>query len=66
VEKLAAFLRMLPQDKEIVAYCRGPFCFFSDEAVLRLKKKGFNARRLNCGLPDWRFAGLPVETGQLK
>jgi rhodanese-related sulfurtransferase len=66
VEKLAAFLRMLPQDKEIVAYCRGPFCFFSHEAVLRLKKKGFNARRLNCGLPDWRFAGLPVETGQLK
>jgi DNA-binding transcriptional ArsR family regulator len=42
--KLATFLRMLPHDKEIVAYCRGPFCFFSHEAVLRLKKKGFNAR----------------------
>jgi rhodanese-related sulfurtransferase len=65
-EKLVTFLRMLPRDKEIVAYCRGPFCFFSHEAVQRLKKKGFNARRLNCGLPDWRFAGLPVETGQLK
>jgi hypothetical protein len=50
--------------KEIVAYCRGPFCFFSHEAVLRLKKKGFNARRLNCGLPDWRFAGLPIEVMQ--
>jgi len=66
VEKLATFLRMLPHEKEIVAYCRGPFCFFSHEAVLKLKKKGFEARRLNCGLPDWRFAGLPVETGQLK
>jgi rhodanese-related sulfurtransferase len=66
VEKLASFLCTLPRDKEIVAYCRGPFCFFSHEAVQRLKKKGFNARRLNCGLPDWRFAGLPVETGQLK
>jgi rhodanese-related sulfurtransferase/biotin operon repressor len=64
--KLATFLRMLPHDKEIVAYCRGPFCFFSHEAVLRLKKKGFNARRLNCGLPDWRFAGLPIEIGQSK
>src|SRR5258705_5413323 len=64
--KLATFLRMLPHDKEIVAYCRGPFCFFSHEAVLRLKKEGFNARRLNCGLPDWRFAGLPIEIGQSK
>jgi len=62
VQKLATFLHMLPQDKEVVAYCRGPFCFFSHEAVLRLQKKGFNARRLNRGLPDWRFAGLPVAT----
>jgi rhodanese-related sulfurtransferase/biotin operon repressor len=63
VEKLATVLRTLPHDKEIVAYCRGPFCLFSHEAVLKLKKKGFEARRLNGGLPDWRFAGLPVETG---
>jgi rhodanese-related sulfurtransferase len=47
-----------------VAYCRGPFCLFSHEAVAKLKKKGFEARRLELGLPDWRFAGLPVETGQ--
>jgi len=66
VEKLATVLRTLPHDKEIVAYCRGPFCLFSHEAVLKLKKKGFEARRLNGGLPDWRFAGLPVETGQPK
>jgi rhodanese-related sulfurtransferase len=64
VEKLETMLRALPHDKEIVAYCRGPFCLFSHEAVLKLKKKGFKARRLNRGLPDWRFAGLPVETGQ--
>jgi rhodanese-related sulfurtransferase len=57
-------LRALPHDKEIVAYCRGPFCLFSHEAVLKLKRKGFEARRLEVGLPDWRFAGLPVETGQ--
>ena len=66
VEKLATVLRTLPHDKEIVAYCRGPFCLFSHEGVLALKKKGFKARRLNRGLPDWRFAGLPVETGQPK
>jgi rhodanese-related sulfurtransferase len=66
VEKLATSLRTLPHDKEIGAYCRGPFCLFSHEAVLALKKKGFKACRLNCGLPDWRFAGLPVAAGQPK
>jgi rhodanese-related sulfurtransferase len=64
VEKLATALRALPQEKEIVAYCRGPFCLFSHEAVAKLKKKGFEARRLELGLPDWRFAGLPVETSK--
>jgi rhodanese-related sulfurtransferase len=64
VEKLAIMLRTLPHDREIVAYCRGPFCLFSHEAVLKLKKKGFEARRLTLGLPDWRFAGLPIETGK--
>jgi rhodanese-related sulfurtransferase len=63
VEKLATAFHALPRDKEIVAYCRGPFCLFSQEAVLKLKKKGFQVRRLKLGLPDWRFAGLPVETG---
>jgi rhodanese-related sulfurtransferase/biotin operon repressor len=64
VEKLATVLRTLPHDKAIVAYCRGPFCLFSHEAVRKLRKKGFQARRLKFGLPDWRFAGLPVEIGQ--
>lgn len=66
LEKLATVFRTLPHDKEIVAYCRGPFCLFSHEAVLKLKKNGFKARRLNRGLPDWRFAGLPVGTSQPK
>src|SRR6516225_8035603 len=56
VEKLATVLATLPHDKEIVAYCRGPFCVFSHEAVLKLKKNGFKAHRLNRGLPDWQFA----------
>jgi DNA-binding transcriptional ArsR family regulator len=63
LEKLATMLRALPRNKEIVAYCRGPFCLFSHEAILKLKKKGFQARRLKVGLPDWRFAGLPTEIG---
>jgi rhodanese-related sulfurtransferase/predicted transcriptional regulator len=66
VEKLATVLRTLPHDKEIVAYCRGPFCLFSHEAVRKLTKNGFKARRLSRGLPDWRFAGLPVESRQPK
>jgi len=64
VEKLGTVLRTLPHDKAIVAYCRGPFCLFSHEAVLKLRRKGFQARRLKLGLPDWRFAGLPVEIDQ--
>jgi rhodanese-related sulfurtransferase/predicted transcriptional regulator len=63
VEKLETLLQTLPRDKEVVAYCRGPFCVFSHEAVSKLKKKGFKASRLDRGLPDWRFAGLPVVTG---
>ena len=59
--KLEAFLRQLPKDAEIIAYCRGPYCVFSDEAVALLRAHGFAARRLTGGLPDWRAAGLPVE-----
>jgi rhodanese-related sulfurtransferase len=66
VEKLQTMLHRLPGDKEVVAYCRGPFCVFSHEAVLELKKKGFKASRLDRGLPDWRFAGLPVVTSPLE
>lgn len=60
VDELELTLRELPQDREIVAYCRGPYCVFSDEAVALLREYGYRARRLAVGLPDWRAAGLPV------
>jgi rhodanese-related sulfurtransferase len=56
-------LKQLPRDREIVAYCRGPWCVLSYEAVARLRKAGIEARRLQDGLPEWRRAGLPVGTG---
>jgi rhodanese-related sulfurtransferase len=62
VEKLVAALQTLPRDREIVAYCRGPYCVFSDEAVALLSSRGYRAKRLADGLPDWRAAGMPVES----
>lgn len=62
VEKLAAYLEEIPEDREVVAYCRGPYCVFSDEAVALLRSRGYRARRLREGLPDWRAAGMPVES----
>ena len=53
----------LPQDREIVAYCRGPYCVLAVEAVARLRTRNFSARRLEDGLPDWRARGLPVAVG---
>lgn len=61
VEKLEGFLAKLPRRKEVVAYCRGPYCLMSFEAVAKLRKRGFKARRLENGYPEWRAAGLPVE-----
>ncbi len=61
VDALEAALQTLPRDREVVAYCRGPYCVFSDEAVAYLRARGYRARRLRQGLPDWRAAGLPVE-----
>lgn len=54
-------LERLPRDREIVAYCRGPWCVLSLEAVAALRRAGFASRRLDAGLPDWRVRGLPVE-----
>ncbi|MDQ5819722.1 MAG: hypothetical protein M3334_15340, partial [Actinomycetota bacterium] len=48
-------------DVEVVAYCRGPYCVYSDEAVRLLHRHGFKARRLSEGFPEWRAAGFPVE-----
>ena len=53
----------LSPDQEIVAYCRGPYCVLSYEAVAVLRARGFKARRLEDGLPEWRAAGLPVDVG---
>jgi len=63
LERLEAYLEEIPKEREIVAYCRGPYCVFSDEAVALLRSRGYQAKRLAEGLPDWRAAGMPVETG---
>jgi rhodanese-related sulfurtransferase/DNA-binding HxlR family transcriptional regulator len=56
-------LRSLSKDIEIVAYCRGPFCVYADDAVRQLRRRGFNARRLEDGYPEWKRAGLPIVAG---
>ncbi|ANT50012.1 ArsR/SmtB family transcription factor [Mesorhizobium amorphae] len=58
---LQARLPEIDPDREIVAYCRGPWCVMSFEAVAALRECGFQARRLEDGLPEWKAAGLPVE-----
>ena len=60
LHELEARMSELPKDQEIVAYCRGPFCMFADEAVTLLRRHGFRARRFELGFPDWRAAGLPA------
>ena len=55
--------RKLPRGREIVAYCRGPYCVLAFEAVARLRARGHVARRLEGGFPEWKSAGLPVEIG---
>ncbi|MHA6731606.1 ArsR/SmtB family transcription factor [Devosia sp. A369] len=59
---LAERLAELPRDREIVAYCRGPYCVLSLQAVRALRAQGFKVRRLRDGLPEWRAAGHPIET----
>ena len=54
-------LAELPADREIVAYCRGPYCVLSFEAVAALRARGYAVRRLEDGYPEWKAAGLPVE-----
>lgn len=61
LNQLKEKLNELPENIEIVAYCRGPYCVLSPEAVAILKKAGINAIRLEEGLPEWKQAGLPVE-----
>lgn len=61
IDRLESRLAKLSKRKEIVAYCRGPYCLMSFEAVAALRKRGLKARRLESGFPEWRAAGLPVE-----
>ena len=58
---LAELADKLPRRREIVAYCRGPYCVYADDAVRLLRERGLKARRLDVGFPEWRRAGLPVE-----
>jgi rhodanese-related sulfurtransferase len=60
VGELRRRLAELPRDREVVAYCRGPYCAFAHEAVAVLREAGFSARRLEDGLPEWEAAGLAV------
>lgn len=59
-DELEDRLREIPKDKEVVAYCRGPYCVFADQAVSTLTRKRRKARRLEAGFPEWKAAGLPV------
>jgi ArsR family transcriptional regulator len=63
LSKLKSWLSDAGKKVEIVAYCRGPYCVMSFEAVAELRAKGFKARRLEDGFPEWKAAGLPVKTG---
>jgi rhodanese-related sulfurtransferase/DNA-binding transcriptional ArsR family regulator len=62
--ELGAALAQLPKHTEIVAYCRGPYCVLAPQAVEWLAAKGYRARRLSDGFPEWRLAGLPVAAGE--
>lgn len=60
---LEARLAELDPTQEVIAYCRGPYCVLAYEATATLRVRGFSVRRLEDGFPEWRAAGLPVETG---
>jgi rhodanese-related sulfurtransferase len=64
VAQLRRQLRTLAPDTEVIAYCRGPYCVYADDAVRQLRRQGFTARRLEDGYPEWRRAGHPVATGR--
>lgn len=62
IRELEQRLQELPRGQEVVAYCRGPYCVLAYDAVARLRDKGYRARRMEDGFPEWRAAGLPVES----
>jgi len=64
VDELAQQLSAVPRNAEVVAYCRGPYCVYADEAVRTLRASGYSAHRLEDGFPEWRRAGLAVAVGE--
>ncbi|MFP3914183.1 MAG: ArsR/SmtB family transcription factor [Actinomycetota bacterium] len=62
LERLDEVLRGVPDDRQVVAYCRGPYCVFADDAVRRLNARGRKAARLEEGFPEWRRHGGSIET----
>jgi rhodanese-related sulfurtransferase len=62
IDELNSRLRELPKSRRIVAYCRGPYCVFADEAVMRLRSHGYKAFPLEGGFPEWKLRGFPVTT----
>ena len=63
ITELRRQLRALPKDADVIAYCRGPYCVYADDAVRELNRRGFRAGRLIDGFPEWKRAGLPVTVG---
>lgn len=63
ISELQRRLREVPKDADVVAYCRGPYCVYADDAVRTLRRRGYRAARLEDGFPEWARAGLPVDTG---
>jgi rhodanese-related sulfurtransferase/DNA-binding MarR family transcriptional regulator len=63
IQDLKRRLDAVPRGGELIAYCRGPYCVFADDAVRLLQSEGFDARRLEDGFPEWKRAGLPVAVG---
>jgi rhodanese-related sulfurtransferase len=64
ITELRRHLRVLPKDADVVAYCRGPYCVYADDAVRMLRRVGLRAARLEDGFPEWARAGLPVGVGE--
>jgi ArsR family transcriptional regulator len=61
LRQLEQRLSELPRKREVIAYCRGPYCVLSFEAVAELRARGFRVRRFEAGFPEWKAAGLPIE-----
>ncbi|MGH3863804.1 metalloregulator ArsR/SmtB family transcription factor [Actinokineospora sp.] len=64
IDELQRRVRGVPKDREVVAYCRGPYCVYADDAVRTLRRRGYQAARLEDGYPEWARGGFSVETGE--